>query len=222
MPQISNYLKIKNHFASSDELRRKVGRSDKARSRTSLPIDKNPLERETYTNPTKARYLLICRSCLWCASCINRQATYTKCPLCHNGEIDCMRVGEDHNCLFDYSHSKDFELKFANIIRCWQDIEYRVYWIIIAYWSQNLWLQRKVCKDSVFIHWYLPQFMSWQERHHVRSDTSLWETIEVYYWWNRQNCGYKRNSRTENDIGSITVIAIDFQGSVSCRFVNDW
>ena len=56
--------------------------------------------------------------------------------------------------------------------------------------------------------------MPWQERHYVRSDTSLWEAIEVYCWWNGEKCGNKRNSGTKNDIGSITVDAIDCQRSV--------
>ena len=58
---------------------------------------------------TKARNLLICESCLWCASNIMNQTTFTTCPLCHSGEIDCIPIGEDKNGFFDYSYSKGVE-----------------------------------------------------------------------------------------------------------------
>lgn len=122
MPQ-NSHLTIKNYFTSSDsqfltKVHRKVEASEKDRFRTSQLVKINPLETDIYVNLTKARYFLICRSCLWCASCIKNQTTFTKCPLCYNGEIDCMPIGEDNDCVFDYSHSRHFELKFANNIRC--------------------------------------------------------------------------------------------------------
>ena len=78
----------------------------------------NTLETDNYAKLTKARYFVICESCLWCASYIKNQTTFTKCPLCYNGEIDCMPISDDKNGFFDYSHSKDVESKFANSIRC--------------------------------------------------------------------------------------------------------
>lgn len=115
MPEDSEDRKIKNHITSSDsqflaKVQSKVGASDKVRWRTSPLVEINPLETD--------RYLLICESCLWCASYIKNQTTFTKCPLCYNGEIDCMPIGEDKNGFSDYSHSKGVELKFANNIRC--------------------------------------------------------------------------------------------------------
>jgi hypothetical protein len=68
---------------------------------------------------TKERYFLICESCLWCASNIKNQTTFTKCPLCYNGEIDRIPIAaDDKSGFFDYSHSKDAESKFANGIKC--------------------------------------------------------------------------------------------------------
>jgi hypothetical protein len=123
MLEHSEDRKIKNHIMSSDsqflaKVQSKVGASDKVRWRTSPLVEINPLETDNYAKLTKARYLLICRSCLWCASYIQNQTTFTKCPHCYNGEIDCIPIGEDENCLFDYTHSKGVELKFANNIRC--------------------------------------------------------------------------------------------------------
>ena len=123
MPQNSEDHRIKNHITSSDsqflaKVHSKAGVSDKVRWGTSPLVETKPLETDNYASLTKARYLLICRSCLWCASYIKNQTTFTNCPLCHNGEIDCIPIGENENCFFDYSHSKGVELKFANNIRC--------------------------------------------------------------------------------------------------------
>lgn len=124
MPENSEDCKIKNHITSSDsqflaQIQSEVGVSDKVIQRTSPLVEKNPqLDINNYAKLTKVRYFMICESCLWCASYIKNQTTFTKCPLCHNGIIDCMPIGEDENYLFDYSYSKGVELKFANNIRC--------------------------------------------------------------------------------------------------------
>jgi hypothetical protein len=115
--------KTKNHIMSSDsqflaKVQSKVGASDKVRWGTSPLVEINPLESNNYAKLMKARYLLICESCLWCASYINNQTTFTKCPLCYNGEIDYIPIGEDKSGFFDYSRSKCVELKFANNNRC--------------------------------------------------------------------------------------------------------
>lgn len=101
--------KTKNHITSSNS---------QFLWRTSPLVETNPLQKDNYAKLTKARYFLICRSCLWCASCIKNETTFTKCPICYNGEIHCTPIGENGNCFFDYSHSKGVELKFANNIRC--------------------------------------------------------------------------------------------------------
>ena len=123
MLEDSEDREIKNRITSSDsqflgKLQSKVGASDKVRWKTSPLVEINPLKTDNYAELTKARYLLICESCLWCASYVKNQTTFTKCPLCYNGEIDCMPIDEDKNGFFDYSDSKSVELKFANNIRC--------------------------------------------------------------------------------------------------------
>lgn len=95
MPENSEDCKIKNHITSSDsqflaEVQSEIGVSDKVRWRTSPLAEINPLETDNYANLTKARYFLICESCLWCATNMMNQTTFTTCPLCHNGKIDCM------------------------------------------------------------------------------------------------------------------------------------
>ena len=106
MPENSEDRKIKNHITFSDsqflaKVQSKVGASDKINWRTPPLKEINPLEMDNYAKLTKARYFLICESCLWCATNIKNQTTFTTCPLCHNGKIDCMPIGEDKNCLFD-------------------------------------------------------------------------------------------------------------------------
>jgi len=32
----------------------------------------------------ESKYFLICKSCFWCASCLNRSNMITKCPMCDN------------------------------------------------------------------------------------------------------------------------------------------
>jgi hypothetical protein len=124
MLENSEDCNIKNLITSSDtqylaQVQSEVGVSDKVRQRTSPLVEINPqLEADNYAKLTKVRYFLICESCLWCASYFKNQATFTKCPLCHNGKIDWMPIGEDEHFLFDYSLSKGVELKFANNIRC--------------------------------------------------------------------------------------------------------
>ena len=123
MPENSEDRKIKNHITFSDsqflaKVQSKVGMSEKVRWRSSQLVEINALETGNYAKLTKARYLVICKSCLWCASYIKKQTTFTKCPLCYNGEIDCIPIDDDKNGIFDYNHSKGVELKFANNIRC--------------------------------------------------------------------------------------------------------
>ena len=129
MPENSQDRNIKNQITSSDSLKNPVGSKslmkvesqvaalEEGRRKTSALAVMNPLT-DNYAKLTNARYLLICEDCLWCASYIKNQTRYAECPLCYNGEIDCMPIGEDKNCLFNYSHPKGVELKFANNIRC--------------------------------------------------------------------------------------------------------
>ena len=74
-------------------------------------------ETDNHVKLTKDRYFLICKSCLWCASYYKDQMAFAQCPLCYDGKIECMPIGDDENYCSDYSHSKGIELKFWNNIR---------------------------------------------------------------------------------------------------------
>ena len=123
MLENSEVYKKKNHITYSDsqflaKVQSKDGASYKVRWETSPLVEIDPFETDNYAKLTKAIYFVICESCLWCASCIKNQTTFTTCPLCHNGKIDCMPIADDKNGFFDYRHSKVVELKFANNSRC--------------------------------------------------------------------------------------------------------
>ena len=124
MAENSEDCNIKNHITSSDgqffaEDQSDVGLSVKDRWRTSPLVEINQqVETDNYAKLTKERCFLICESCFWCASYFKNQTTFPKCPLCHKGKIECMPIGEDENCGFDYSITKGVELKFSNNIRC--------------------------------------------------------------------------------------------------------
>jgi hypothetical protein len=114
---------IKNHITSSDIQFLAKGQGDAGpsvkdakRSSWSGELDQ---QWETYNNVKfmKDRYFLICKSCLWCASCFKDQIAFAQCPLCYYGKIERMPIGDDENYRFHYSHSKGVELKFSNNLR---------------------------------------------------------------------------------------------------------
>jgi len=108
MFQNSEDCNIKNDITSScdqllaDEQSNVVGVSVNAIRRTSPSVEiTQQIETNDYAKIAKQRYLLICDSCLWCASYFENEMTNTKCPLCRKGKIDCMPIGEDKNYRFD-------------------------------------------------------------------------------------------------------------------------
>ena len=94
MTKISENFELKNHNTSSD----------------------GQVLANVQNKVTKARNLLICESCLWCASYIKNQTSFTKCPLCYNGEIDCIPIADEKNGFFDYSYSKGVEWNSLKIL----------------------------------------------------------------------------------------------------------
>ena len=108
MFQNSEDCNIKNDITSScdqllaDEQSNVVGVSVNAIRRTSPSVEiTQQIDTNDYAKIAKQRYLLICDSCLWCASSFENEMTNTKCPLCRKGKIDCMPIGEDKNYRFD-------------------------------------------------------------------------------------------------------------------------
>lgn len=67
----------------------------------------------------KGKYLLLCNSCLWCASYFDSELTYAKCPGCNKGKIECMTISvEQRNCYsFNHSDNRGVELIYSNNIR---------------------------------------------------------------------------------------------------------
>ena len=108
MFQNSEDCNIKNQITSSGDLllaeeQNNVGVSVNAIQRTLPSLELNQqIDTKHYAKVAKERYLLICDSCLWCASYFENEMTDTKCPLCRKGKIDCMPIGEDKNYRFDF------------------------------------------------------------------------------------------------------------------------
>jgi hypothetical protein len=123
MFQNSEDCNLKNHITSSDGQFLAKGQSDAglsvkdARRSSWLGELDQQWETDNQVKPTKDRYFLICRSCLWCASYFKDQIAFAQCPHCYDGKIECMPIGDDENYRFDYSNSKGIELKFSNTIR---------------------------------------------------------------------------------------------------------
>jgi hypothetical protein len=74
-------------------------------------------ETDNHVKLTKDRYFLLCKSCLWCASYFKNEIAFAHCPLCCDGKIECMPIGDDENYRIDYSPPTGVELKFSNNMR---------------------------------------------------------------------------------------------------------
>jgi hypothetical protein len=51
-----------------------------------------------YTLDAESKYFLICKSCFWCASCLNRSNMITRCPMCDNnddGLLDSIPISDN-------------------------------------------------------------------------------------------------------------------------------
>ena len=80
---------------------------------------KEPTNINDYARVMKGKYLLICDSCLWCASYFDSELTYAKCPGCNKGKIECMTISVDQrNCYsFNDNDNRGVELIYSNNIR---------------------------------------------------------------------------------------------------------
>ena len=101
----SEGFKLKNDITSEEQLladdqNNLVVLNEIRRARPSIQTDP-----QTGTNgyvKLKERHFLICQSCFWCASYFENELTDTKCPLCDEGKVDCMLIGEDNSYCFNY------------------------------------------------------------------------------------------------------------------------
>jgi hypothetical protein len=77
-------------FTDSMEMRYENS-SSMSRSSNSEPHSEYDLDAES-------KYFLICKSCFWCATCLNRSNMITKCPMCDNnddGLLDSIPISDD-------------------------------------------------------------------------------------------------------------------------------
>ena len=59
------------------------------------------------------RNFLICRSCFWCASYINKMGSVLACPSCKDVKIESMPISFDETYRLDYDTKRGITLEFA-------------------------------------------------------------------------------------------------------------
>jgi hypothetical protein len=64
-------------FTDSTEMR--CENSSTRRSNNSEPYSE-------YNPDAESKYFIICKSCFWCASCLNRSNMITRCPVCDTND----------------------------------------------------------------------------------------------------------------------------------------
>lgn len=116
--------KTRSHITSSDSQvlsdYERIGVSFNDMQTTSQSIQvKESTNINDYARVMKGKCLLICNSCLWCASYFDSKLTYTKCPGCSKGKIECMTISVgQRNCYsFNHSDNRAVKLIYSNNIR---------------------------------------------------------------------------------------------------------
>lgn len=64
-----------------------------------------------YNLDAESKYFIICKSCFWCASRLNRSNMITKCPMCDNnndGLLDSIPISD--NLVYKIDYGKNVEL----------------------------------------------------------------------------------------------------------------
>ena len=115
--------KTRNHITSSDcqvlSDYKRIGVSVNGMQTTSQSVQvEEPTNINDYARVMKGKYLLICDSCLWCASYFESELTYAKCPGCNKGKTECMPISEEkrNSYRFNYSDNQGVELINSNNI----------------------------------------------------------------------------------------------------------
>ena len=124
MVQVYEDCKTRNHITSSDSQvlsdDEKIGLSVDDVQITSQSVEvKEPTNIHDYASVMKGKYLLICDSCLWCASYFESELAYAKCPGCNKGKIECMPILDEEGNSYSFNHSDNqgIELIYSNSIR---------------------------------------------------------------------------------------------------------
>jgi hypothetical protein len=55
---------------------------------------------------------LLCPSCLWCASCLFPNFTFTKCPSCVEGNIESLPIADNENYRFNNDIKRGITMEF--------------------------------------------------------------------------------------------------------------
>ena len=56
--------------------------------------------------------LIICKSCFWCASFLDRYRIFNVCPSCVNSELESTSISNDETYTFDYDRWRGVTLVF--------------------------------------------------------------------------------------------------------------
>lgn len=68
-------------------------------------------QQSEYDLHAESKYFLICKSCFWCASCLNMSNMITRCPMCDNNDVgllDILLISPNYVNKIDYG--KNVEL----------------------------------------------------------------------------------------------------------------
>src|SRR5207245_11434825 len=49
-------------------------------------------QQSEYDLHAESKYFLICKSCFWCASCLNMSNIITRCPMCDNNDVGLLDI----------------------------------------------------------------------------------------------------------------------------------
>jgi hypothetical protein len=72
---------------------------------------------------TEQRLFLICESCFWCTSYFRSGYLIHDCPVCYNGKLDSIPIGDGEKYRFDNSLPTGVEVQFSSDILMWSKNE---------------------------------------------------------------------------------------------------
>ena len=73
-------------------------------------------QQSEYDLHAESKYFLICKSCFWCASCLNRSNVISKCPVCANnvdGLLDSTPISDKEVYRIDCNRKRGITLEFT-------------------------------------------------------------------------------------------------------------
>jgi hypothetical protein len=97
-------------FTDSMEIRYENSSSNTRRRRNSESYSKSNYDSDS-------KYFLICKSCFWCASFLNRSNLISKCPVCANnadGLLDSTPISDKEVYRIDCNRKRGITLEFTS------------------------------------------------------------------------------------------------------------